>query len=560
MKKYNINFLPFEKGDIEKRGYKKADILFITPDAYIDIPSLAIPLLGRFLERKGYLSAIISRPKSKKDMEIHGSPKYAIAISGGIMDSMLYHYTAFLKTRSEDPLSDDEKIYSRPKRTIIEYTSMVKGVYKDIPIIIGGIEASMRRFTHYDYWSGKIRKPILVDSKADILVFGMGEYPILKILNRLKEKKSLYGLRSLQFVFHKKQMSIWKEIKKEYKFIQLPSYEDIMQNKELLIKQALLLEEYSNPYLNTGLYQRVGDNIVVSFPPPLPLSEKEMDFIYDAQFIRKAHPFYKRKFDFLEMSQFSITTHRGCFGGCSFCAITLHQGRFIQSRSEKSILKEVKSLIKHSDFKGTITDVGGPSANMYKMKGKNIEICKKCRRPSCIYPTICSNLDTKHYHKDILYKIKSIKGIKHIKVSSGIRYDLALEDKEYISSIATAFSPGRLKIAPEHTDEKILKLMRKPPFAVFEKFLRIYKKYTNKPIILYMITGFPGSTKDINDKMYKKLKNMHLLSNQHQSFTPTPLTLSTAYFVAEKDEKGNKLFVPSLSERIKQWKKLIHNS
>ncbi len=553
-KKYIDKFPPVNGVGLKK----KHDILFITPDVYVDIPSLPVPLLTRFLQRKDYYPAIVSRPLNVKDIGVFGKPRYAVAISGGVMDSMLYHYTAFLKTRSEDPLSPDNNIHTRPKRTIIKYTSMVKSLYKDIPVIIGGIEGSMRRFTHYDYWTGKIRKPILLDSKADILVYGMGEYPLLEILNRIKNGRSYIGVRSTVVVFHQKDKKLWEEIKNRGRFVELPSYEDIVKDKSLLLKQSLLLEENSNPYLNIGLYQRVGSSIVVSFPPWLPLNEKEMDFIYDFPFLRLEHPIYNKKFSFLDTTRFSVVTHRGCFGGCSFCAISLHQGKFIQSRSVESIKKEVKSFVNHPYFKGVVNDVGGPSANMYRMKGIHQNICKKCVRPSCIYPDVCINLDTTNYHHKLLKELSKIEGIKKIKVSSGIRYDLALEDEEYIKDIATKFSSGRLKIAPEHTEDSILKLMKKPSFNIFMKFLKKYRKYTKSPVTIYVITGFPGSTMKINDMMKKKLSKLHLLSNQHQSFTPTPLTLATAFFVSKRDEKGNKLYIPDLKERYKQWASLIY--
>ncbi|OIP83610.1 MAG: YgiQ family radical SAM protein [Porphyromonadaceae bacterium CG2_30_38_12] len=540
------DFLPTTRKEVELRGWDELDIVFFTGDAYIDHPAFGAAVIGRILEAEGLKVAIVPQPNWRddlRDFKKMGRPRLFFAVSGGNMDSMVNHYTANKRLRSDDSYSPDGKTNLRPDYATVTYCNILKKLYPEVPILIGGIEASLRRFTHYDYWSDTLMPSILVSSKADLLVYGNGEKPLRAVLKKVLEGHSFSEITDIpQTSYIAKEISPAK-----WNDITLVSHETCLIDKKLYASNFKHIEEESNRIEADRLLQKTGNRWVVVNPPYSPLSEAELDASFDLPYTRLPHPKYKdKKIPAYEMIKFSVNMHRGCFGGCAFCTISAHQGKHIVSRSKESILNEVKHVTEMPDFKGYISDLGGPSANMYGLKGIDQEICKKCKKPSCIHPKVCFNLDTDHSKLiDIYRSVDKMPGIKKSFVGSGIRYDLLLSDtkseaaneshREYIRELISKHVSGRLKIAPEHTSDNVLKLMRKPSFDFFGKFKAQFEQINkeeglNQQLIPYFISSHPGCKSEDMADLAIRTKQMDFKLEQVQDFTPTPMTLATEIY------------------------------
>ncbi len=564
-------WLPITAKEIENSGWTQADVILVSGDAYVDHPSFANAMIGRWIEFLGYKVAIIPQPNWQddlRDFKKFGAPKLFFGVTSGNMDSMVNHYTAFKRLRSDDAYTPGGSAGFRPDYATEVYTKILKSLYPEVPVIIGGVEASMRRLTHYDYWSDTLKPSILVSSGADMLVYGMGEITIKNILEKLSKGISITDLDNIPQTAIIRDKSI---LEKYINYTILPSHEQCVKSKKDFAKSFVSFETESHKLNPTGLIQMNGEVAVIINPPLPPASETEMDSFYDLSFTRLPHPKYLKRgaIPAWEMIKNSITIHRGCFGGCSFCAISAHQGKFISSRSEQSVLKELHEITSNSDFSGHITDLGGPSANMFKMQGINLKICEKCSRPSCLFPTVCKNLCTNHSALIQLYKKSSaIKGIKKITIGSGIRYDLfinrpAEENQkykhfEYLETVIKNHVSGRLKVAPENTENSILKSMRKPSIRLYEvfseQFLKIISKHKlHYQLIPYLISNYPGSNFDDLLKMTLWLKKQNIKPEQIQDFTPTPMTYSTAVYYCGFDPYSNEKIsvLKDVSERKK---------
>lgn len=540
------DFLPTTKKEVELRNWDEVDVVFFTGDAYIDHPAFGAAVIGRILEAEGLKVALVPQPNWRddlRDFKKMGRPRMFFAVSAGNMDSMVNHYTANKRLRSDDAYSPDGKPNMRPDYATITYCNIIKKLYPDVPLLIGGIEASLRRFTHYDYWSNKLMPSILVDSKADLLIYGNGEKPLRELVQRLKEGKTFAELTDIpQSSFLSKEIPAlpWKDLT-------LVAHETCLTDKKLYASNFKHIEQESNRFEADRLLQKTGNRWVIVNPPYAPLSEKELDASFDLPYTRVPHPKYKdKKIPAYEMIKFSVNMHRGCFGGCAFCTISAHQGKHIVSRSKASILNEVQKITQMNEFKGYISDLGGPSANMYGLKGIDLEICKKCKKPSCIYPKVCFNLDTDHSRLiDIYRSVDSIPGVKKSFVGSGIRYDLLLSDTkneeankshaEYIRELITNHVSGRLKIAPEHTSDKVLNLMRKPLFEYFGKFKTQFERINreaglNQQLIPYFISSHPGCEGEDMADLAIQTKKLDFKLEQVQDFTPTPMTVATEIY------------------------------
>lgn len=540
-KKY---FLPTTKDEIEKLGWDQPDIILFSGDAYIDHPSFGAAVIGRVLQAQGYKVAIVPQPNWRDDLRDFkklGRPRLFFGVSAGAMDSMVNHYTANRRLRHSDAYTPGGKHGMRPDYPTIVYSKILKELYPDVPVIAGGIEASLRRVSHYDYWQDKLRPSILVDSKADMICYGMGEKTMVEIANRLNEGQDINQITDVpQTVFFSSE----KPGKDD---IVLRSFEECLTNKKIQSDNFKIVEEESNKYEGKRLWQQTGGKWIQINPMHLPLEQKELDSIYSLPFTRVPHPRYKGKIiPAYDMIRHSITLHRGCFGGCAFCTISAHQGKFIASRSKESIIKEAEKVTEMADFKGYISDLGGPSANMYNLGGKDKEICKKCKKPSCLHPVVCKNLDTDHSKLLEVYKaVDSNPKVKKSFVGSGVRYDLAMAEssdkkvneanKNYIIELIRNHVSGRLKVAPEHTSDKVLNLMRKPSFGLFRRFKKIFddinKRFNlNQQLIPYFISSHPGC--DLNDMadLAGETKDLNYHLEQIQDFTPTPMTLASEIY------------------------------
>lgn len=540
-------WLPTTKKELEIRGWDYVDVIIFSGDAYVDHPSFGAAVIGRTLEAEGLRVAIVPQPNWRDDLRDFkklGKPRLFFGISAGAMDSMVNHYTANKRLRSDDAYTPGGKAGMRPDYPTIVYTKIVKQLFPDTPVVVGGIEASMRRLAHYDYWQDSFKKSILLDSGADILVYGMGEKPIKAIAKELAEGKNVNELTNIP---QTAVITKANECKNDEKNITLHSYEVCSKDKRKEAENFKIIDEESNHTTDITLWQSYGNCAVKVNPPFEPMSETEADASYDLPYTRLPHPKYAGKsLSAYEMIKFSVNLHRGCFGGCAFCAIAAHQGKHITSRSERSILEEVKQLTLMPDFKGYLSDLGGPSANMYKMGGKNKDVCKKCKRPSCLHPVVCKNLKCDHSALIDLYrKIDTIKGIKKSFIGSGIRYDMLMHryDDENLNSAAKKYTEevickhvsGRLKVAPEHTSDKVLNLMRKPSFSMFKDFRKVFEKINannglNQQIIPYFISSHPGCELVDMAELAVITKNLDFKLEQVQDFTPTPMTLSTEIF------------------------------
>ncbi|HOW89756.1 MAG TPA: YgiQ family radical SAM protein, partial [Elusimicrobiales bacterium] len=465
-------FLPMTPEETAERGWDAPDVVLVTGDAYVDHPSFAMAVIGRVLESAGYRVALLAQPAwtSASDFRKFGRPKLFFGVSAGNMDSMINKYTHNRRIRSGDDYSPGGRAGLRPDRASIIYSQRAREAYPDVPIVLGGIEASMRRFAHYDYWSDKVRKSVLLDSKADLLVYGMGERPVLEIAGLLKAGvpvERIRGVRGTAYAVGRNEAGTAAPPGA----VTLPSFEETAGDRVKFSTATRLIHEESNPYCARPLVQFSDTRAVVQNPPSMPLTTEELDRIYDLPYARERHPSYREPVPALETVKDSIVIHRGCFGGCAFCSLGLHQGRFIQSRSRDSVLRETVKVAGRKDFSGFISDLGAPSANMYRMAGRDKALCESCRRYSCLHPAICRNLDTGHGHSlDLLRSVRKIKGVKKAFVASGIRMDLALLCPEYIDEIAAFHTSGQLKVAPEHSSPGVLARMRKPVSGVFLEF------------------------------------------------------------------------------------------
>ncbi len=556
-------FLPISKIEMDKLGWEQLDIIIVSGDAYVDHPAWAAALLGKFLVAHGFKIGIIPQPRweTMEDISVLGRPRLAFAVSGGNLDSMVSHYTADKKPRRQDVYSPAGEAGKRPDRATVAYCRLIKKAFPDVPIIIGGIEASLRRLAHYDYWEDKIRPSILIASQADLLVYGMGEYLLLEIAKRLDQGSDIKTITDLRG-------TCYQTTALPQKYRLLPELAKIEQKKESLNILTKIVYEETNPYNAQVLAQKHKDSFVIQNPPPLPLSTAELDRIYEQDFVRKWHPSYGEKNGIpgLEPVQFSIVTHRGCFGGCSFCSLALHQGRFIQSRSSESIIKEIKSFISHDDFKGFIPDIGGPSANMYGLHGKRMEKCQVCRKQSCLCPHVCTNIETDQTKSvELWQQVRAIPGVKQVRISSGIRYDLLLKDKsdKYMEDLCRYHVGGQLKVAPEHVSLPVTSLMNKPAKQKYQEFVQLFNKvnrYLNKKqyLVPYFISAHPGCTLQNTIELAEFVRDdLRYQPEQVQNFTPTPMTISTAMYYSEIDYKTNQPIHVPKSEQERNYQRAL---
>ncbi|MBN2637108.1 MAG: YgiQ family radical SAM protein [Prolixibacteraceae bacterium] len=544
-------WLPTSVKEARQFGWEELDVILFTGDAYVDHPSFGAAVIGRILEAEGLKVGIVPQPNwndDLRDFKKMGKPRLFFAVTAGNMDSMVNHYTAGKRKRSTDAYTPGGKSGFRPDYATIVYSKILKDIFPEVPLVIGGIEASLRRVTHYDYWSDKLMPSILVDSGADMLFYGMGEKSITEFAQLVQKGvpvKSLTTIPQTSFLVDGNEDYATK---KNWDEFELASHEECLADKKKYARNFMYIEEESNKMEARKLIQKVDAKKVVVNPPWPTFNEAEIDRVYDLPYTRLPHPRYQKKeaIPAYEMIRHSINIHRGCFGGCTFCTISAHQGKFIASRSEKSILKEVEQVTEMPDFKGYISDLGGPSANMYKMKGIHEEICRKCKRPSCIFPSICKNLDTSHKPMlDLYEKVRQNPKIKKAFIGSGIRYDMILEptgndetnkvNKKYLREVIKHHVSGRLKVAPEHSSDEVLKFMRKPSFTLFEKlndeFNKINKEENlNQQLIPYFISSHPGSKSEDMADLAIKTKKMNFRLEQVQDFTPTPMTLATVVY------------------------------
>jgi len=545
------NWLPTSIKEVKQQGWDEIDVILFTGDAYVDHPSFGAAVIGRILESEGLKVAIVPQPNwtdDLRDFKKLGRPNLFFAVTGGNMDSMVNHYTAGKRKRATDAYTPGGKSGFRPDYSTTVYSKIIKNLFPDVPLVIGGIEASLRRVTHYDYWSDKLMPSILVDSGADMLFYGMGEKSITDFARLIKKGVPMENITTIPQTSFLIDANGKYATKKNWDTFELASHEKCLEDRKTFARNFMHVEEESNKMEAKKLIQNVGKKTIVVNPPWPTFKEKEIDKVYDLPYTRMPHPRYKNKgtIPAYEMIRHSINIHRGCFGGCTFCTISAHQGKFIASRSEKSVLKEVEKVTKMPDFKGYISDLGGPSANMYKMKGIHEEICRKCKRPSCIFPSICKNLDTNHKPMlDLYKKVRMNPKVKKAFVGSGIRYDMILEktgrketdenNSQYLREVIKHHVSGRLKVAPEHSSDDVLKFMRKPSFKLFEKlnteFIKINKEEKlNQQLIPYFISSHPGSKSEDMANLAIQTKNMNFKLEQVQDFTPTPMTLATVVY------------------------------
>lgn len=557
-------FIPMSKKELGVLGWNEIDILLITGDAYVDNHSFGIALIGRTLIAAGYKVGIVAQPdwKNLESLKVMGRPKIACAISSGNLDSMLNIYTSGRRIRKEDTFSSGGKAGQRPPLAVTVYSNLAKSAFPGLPMIIGGIEASMRRVAHYDYWKDKILPSILVSSKADILLYGMAEKTILKVVERIKSGNTFDGIRgTVVYLGEKKSKEFLVSSAKQY--IELPSYNKILEEKGALLESFKVVELESNSYSGKGLYQKYDKRVIVVEPPEIPLTQEELDTVYELPFANRPHPKYKDKIPAYEVIKNSITSLRGCPGGCSFCGLGLHQGKFVTCRSLDSIIKSVKKLSEKPHFRGTVTDIGGPTANVYANKVEDFELCKECKKPSCLYPVICTNyqVDDVEFAK-LLNEVLKLDRVKHVFISSGIRLDLTKRQTKLMKQIIQKHTSGHLKIAPEHLDEKVLKLMRKNRAVDFYDFIEFFNRESaacgkEQYLVPYFISNFPGAGRESSTKVDKFLEKNKWSLQQVQDFIPLPMTIASAMYYAETDTDGNPIEVnKGLKERREQLRSL----
>lgn len=566
------DWLPTTLEEVKKRGWDELDVILFSGDAYVDHPSFGHAVIARIIEAEGYKIAIVPQPNWRDDLRDFkklGKPRLFFGVTAGCMDSMVNHYTANIRLRSNDAYTPDGKAGFRPDYATVVYSKILKKLFPDTPVIIGGVEASLRRLTHFDYWSNTLKPSILEESKADILVYGMGEKSLKEILRLLDKGESLEGLQNIpQTAF------ITRNIDSNANTIIINSHEECLKSKKSFSSNFKVIEQESNKVRAKRIIQQIQKRQIVVNPPYPVMSEKEIDASFDLPYTRLPHPKYKKRgaIPAYEMIRHSVNMHRGCFGGCSFCTISAHQGKFVSSRSEKSILKEVDAITEMPDFKGYISDLGGPSANMYRMRGVDQSICDCCIRPSCIYPNICKNLNTDHSSMlNIYQKVAKHPKIKKAFIGSGIRYDMLVDRpteetkknkyNEYIEQVVKHHVSGRLKVAPEHTSERVLKQMRKAPFKQFHTFKKIFDQVNKKAnlkqqIIPYFISSHPASKLEDMADLAAETRSLGFQLEQVQDFTPTPMTLATVIYYSGFDPYTLKpvYTVKSKNEKLNQRK------
>jgi uncharacterized radical SAM protein YgiQ len=545
------DWLPTTNKEVKIRGWEELDVILFSGDAYVDHPSFGPAVIGRIIEDCGLRIAIVPQPcvtDNLQDFTKLGKPNLFFAVTAGVMDSMVSNYTASKKQRDKDAYTPNGDKGLRPDYATSVYSKILKEKFPDTPIIIGGIEASLRRVTHYDYWSDKLSPDILTTSKADLLVYGMGEQPLRDVISLLKKGVPFSSLKTIKQTAYLQDRSEELQKNKNWEAVTIASHEDCLKDKKTFASNFKIIEQESNKTFGNRIIQHVGQNRLVINPPYPTMTEKEIDSSFDLPYTRLPHPKYNKRgpISAFEMIKFSINIHRGCFGGCSFCTISAHQGKFIASRSKESIMKEVDTVANMDDFKGYFSDIGGPSANMYQMKGKVQSICDKCVAPSCINPVICSNLDTSHKPlTDIYQSVDKHPKVKKSFIGSGIRYDMLVPEfnknadpkelEEYTEEVITNHVSGRLKVAPEHTSDPVLKLMRKPSFSNFHQFKKLFdkinvRKKLNLQLIPYFISSHPASELEDMANLAAETKDMGFKLEQVQGFTPTPMTVATVIY------------------------------
>jgi uncharacterized radical SAM protein YgiQ len=571
---FDKRWLPTTKKEVDLLGWEEIDVIIFSGDAYVDHPSFGPAVIGRVIEDEGFRVAVIPQPNWKDDLRDFrklGKPKYFFGVTAGNMDSMVNHYTASRRLRSDDAYTSGGKAGFRPDYPTIVYTKILKEIFPEVPVVLGGIEASMRRLTHYDYWKDKLEPSILIGSGADMLIYGMGEQPVRELIKLLSKGIPFSSLKTIPqtSIVIKNDEQLPEQ--KKWKDISLHSFEKCLKDKKLFAENFVMFEKESNRIESARLIEASGNLKVIINPPFSSMNEEDADRTFDLPFMYMPHPHYNKKEDIpaYEMIKYSVNIHRGCFGGCSFCAIAAHQGKQIVSRSERSIIKEIEKIIELPGFKGYLSDLGGPSANMYRMKGKEMKLCKVCSRPSCIWPAICKNLNTNHKELTDLYrKVDRIKGIKKSFIGSGIRYDLLFpewnksagrDEGEYLEELITRHVSGRLKVAPEHTSPHVLSSMRKVPFELFRKLKKRFDNIRVKndlkyELIPYFISAHPGCTDADMKDLAAEVKSLGIKPEQVQDFTPTPMTLSTLmYYTGIDPYSGKKVYVArNIEEKRRQ--------
>ena len=559
------DWLPTSVKEVRARGWDELDVILFSGDAYVDHPSFGAAVIGRLLEAEGLRVAIVPQPNWRDDLRDFrklGKPRLFFGVSAGSMDSMVNHYTANKRLRSDDAYTPGGKAGFRPDYAVTVYTRILKRLFPDTPVVIGGIEASLRRAAHYDYWSDSLKPSVLVDSGADLLTYGMGERVVLDIARAMHNGYNLNLLRKLRQVAFLTDDRYVDSLGDEA--LRLHGFEKCLKDRRAFGENFVRIETESNRMEARTLVEPVGDRFVVINPPYPKLSEQELDHSFGLPYTRLPHPRYNGKGDIpaYEMIKFSVNLHRGCFGGCSFCTISAHQGKFVSSRSEESVLDEVRKLTRIPGFKGYISDLGGPSANMYRMGGRNEALCRKCSRPSCIYPSLCRNLNNDHRPLMELYrKVDRLAGVKKSFIGSGIRYDLFGDNnRDYLREVVVNHVSGRLKVAPEHTEDGVLRLMRKPSFALFrdlnERFQKICRdEGLNYQLIPYFISSHPGCTERDMRNLAAETRRLHFRLEQVQDLTPTPMTLSSVmFYTGENPYTDEKVYVARSQDEKRRQK------
>ncbi len=542
------DWLPTSRHELEMRGWEEVDIIIFSGDAYVDHPSFGSAVIGRVLQAEGYKVAIVPQPNWRDDLRDFkklGRPRLMFGVSSGCMDSMVNRYTANKRLRSDDAYTPDARPGMRPDNAGVVYCQIIKSLWPDVPLVMGGIEASMRRLTHYDYWQDRLRESIAIESGADLLAYGMGEKAMVEVARRLAAGEDISSLDDIPQTVYVRDRA---EVATAPGDIVLHPHETCLRDKRAQADNFRHIEEESNKMEAARIIQACGDKCVVVNPPYPPMTTEEVDRSFDLPYTRMPHPRYKgKRIPAYEMIRHSVNIHRGCFGGCAFCTISAHQGKFIMSRSKASILREVEAVTRMPDFKGYLSDLGGPSANMYGMGGRDTSKCRRCKRPSCVFPKVCPNLNADHSALLDLYDaVSRVEGVKRFFIGSGVRYDLLLHDykdgrlnkaaADYTRELITRHVSGRLKVAPEHTSGRVLNVMRKPPFGQFMQFKRVFDRINreeglNQQLIPYFISSHPGCTEEDMVELAVITKSLNFHLEQVQDFTPTPMTMATeAYY------------------------------
>ncbi|MDD4318692.1 MAG: YgiQ family radical SAM protein, partial [Victivallaceae bacterium] len=550
-------FIPMSKAEMFKLGWDELDILLVTGDCYVDHPSYGISLIGRLMLDEGFRCGIIAQPdwRTPQSLQIMGRPRLACAISSGNMDSMVNLYTAGRRLRRDDAYSEDGAPGLRPPHALIVYSQLARRAFPGLPILNGGMEASLRRVAHYDYWQDKLRPGVLVDSKAELGMYGQGERTTIEVCAKLDANEPLRGIRGTVYLLGKKEAEIFDLTD----YVELPDWEIMQQDRDALMTETIIVEREMNPYTGSGLYQRYGERILILEPPPEPLTTEELDRVHELPYSRQPHPQYKKRIPAFDAVSASIPAVRGCPGGCSFCGLVSHQGRAITSRSPDSVMKDVMRLIESKNFKGTISDIGGAAGNIYGSRVKDVKICHRCRRSSCLVPKACPN-----YVADglellrLMRRVSSTPGVKHLYINSGIRLDLAVRQKELMSEMVRKHVSGHMKVAPEHLHPEVLRLMRKNSAEDFYRFMTFFEEESRKIgkeqyLIPLFISNFPGCT-DQEMKTVDDFLNRHNWSPQQvQDYIPLPMTMGAAMYYTGKTPDGNPITVNrGLAERRPQ--------